>query len=321
MGDVVHNLPVVSDIRLARPDAEIDWVVEDAYADLVALHPGVRKTIRFAGRRWRTAPFAASTHAQVRAFLRILREESYDAVLDTQSLIKSALVARAARGVRFGWAASACRESAASWLYDWRVDAPRFDQVIAVERYRDLAARALGYLREGPPRYGLEPAVQRPLELPSGVRYAVLLTATARAEKLWPEDRWVTAASNLAARGCACLLAWGNAAERDRAHRIADAVNATLGASDFAGLVRVAAEPYGLVQWAGVLAGASVVIGIDTGLVFLAAAVGTPVVAIYVATSPTHVGVMTAHPHRNLGNIGTPPSAREVVDAASALMR
>ncbi|HEU4622332.1 MAG TPA: lipopolysaccharide heptosyltransferase I [Burkholderiaceae bacterium] len=321
MGDVVHNLPVVSDIRLARPDAEIDWVVEDAYADLVALHPGVRQTIRYAGRRWRRAPFASSTHAQVRAFLRALRAESYDAVLDTQSLIKSAVVTRMARGVRFGWTGPACREAAASWFYDWRVDAPRFDQVVAVERYRDLAARALGYTREGPPRYGLEPAVQRPAELPPAVPYAVLLTATARTEKLWPEAHWIAVARALSARGCACVLAWGNEVERERAQRVAAAVGDDPSSASSHAPVRVAAETYGLVQWAGILAGASVVVGVDTGLVFLAAAVGAPVVSIYVATSPAHVGVMTMHPHRNLGDAGAPPSVRDVVDAACALMR
>src|SRR5687768_11289000 len=96
LGDVVHNLPVVSDIVAAFPEARIDWVVEEGFAALPALHPAVARTIPVAVRRWRKAWWLSATHREVRAFLKALRSDRYDAVLDTQGLLKSALVARAA---------------------------------------------------------------------------------------------------------------------------------------------------------------------------------------------------------------------------------
>ena len=66
---------------------------------------------------------------------------------------------------------------------------------------------------------------------------------------------------------------------------------------------------------------AAVVVGVDTGLTFLAAAVGTPTVAIYCATSPVHVGIEVDTPHLNLGEIDAPPSAQAVIDAACGLAR
>src|SRR2546426_8190129 len=56
LGDVVHNLPVASDIRRHFPDAGIDWVVEEPYAPLVGLHSAVRRVIPVALRRWRRRP-------------------------------------------------------------------------------------------------------------------------------------------------------------------------------------------------------------------------------------------------------------------------
>ena len=56
LGDVVHNLPVASDIRRRFPDAHIDWVVEEPYTPLVRLHSAVRRVIPVALRRWRRTP-------------------------------------------------------------------------------------------------------------------------------------------------------------------------------------------------------------------------------------------------------------------------
>jgi ADP-heptose:LPS heptosyltransferase len=53
LGDVIHNLPVVSDLRLSFPEAQIDWCVEEGFADIPRLHPAVDQVIPVAIRRWR----------------------------------------------------------------------------------------------------------------------------------------------------------------------------------------------------------------------------------------------------------------------------
>jgi heptosyltransferase-1 len=142
MGDVVHNLPLVADILHAHPEAQIDWVVEEAYADLVRLHPGVRRVLPIALRRWRRQLFQPGTLREMRTFWRELRSQSYDAILDTQSLLKSALVCRAARGLRVGYVAAACKEPIAACCYQKRLPYPPVKAVHAVQRYRDLSAWA-----------------------------------------------------------------------------------------------------------------------------------------------------------------------------------
>ena len=73
MGDVIHALPVVSDLVAARPGIEIDWVVEEAFADLPRLHPAVAQIHPVAVRRWRRTPLAASVRAEVGAVADRLR--------------------------------------------------------------------------------------------------------------------------------------------------------------------------------------------------------------------------------------------------------
>ena len=102
LGDVVHNLPVASDIRAAWPDAAIEWVVEEAFAAIPRLHAAIARVLPVAVRRWRSSWARAGTRAEIRAFVRELRCSEYDAVIDTQGLLKSALIAWRARGPRDG---------------------------------------------------------------------------------------------------------------------------------------------------------------------------------------------------------------------------
>src|SRR6187549_3940798 len=97
LGDVVHTMPALQDIRLALPHARIDWVVEKAFAPLVERVDGVKRVISCELRRWRKAPLSAQTRREWRAFREELRSDAYDAVIDLQGLTKSALVARAVR--------------------------------------------------------------------------------------------------------------------------------------------------------------------------------------------------------------------------------
>ena len=117
LGDVVHNLPVASDIRAAFPESRIDWVVEEAFATVPRLHPAVERVLPVAIRRWRKSALAGATRAEVGRFLESLRGRTYDAVVDTQGLLKSALIAFAARGASHGLDWSSSREPLAPF-YD-----------------------------------------------------------------------------------------------------------------------------------------------------------------------------------------------------------
>lgn len=301
LGDVVHNLPVVTDIRARFPDACIDWAVEEAYAPLVRLHPAIRRVIPVAIRRWRSRPLGPSTWSELGALRGLFRAEGYDAIVDTQGLIKSALLARVARGRHHGFDAKSAREPLASRFYDVRHHVAR-DQH-AVQRNRALVASALGYRADGPVLWGIAPGE------PAPEAYAVLLHSTSRADKHWPEDRWVAFARDMENSGLRCVLPWGSEEERSRSARIASSLsNAQV------------PERMPLARMAALLGAATAVAGVDTGLTHLAAALGVPVAAIYCSTDPALTGVYGARRARNLGGPGFVPEVAQVSAALRELV-
>ena len=151
LGDVLHNFPVVTDICKHVPEARIDWVVEEKFSLLPALHPGINRAIPTAIRRWRKSLW--KSRGEIQALRNNLRACHYDFVLDTQGLLKSALIARCAPAVRCGFDWKSAREPLASLFYERTYFVAKNQH--AVERNRQLAGQALGYIPQGAPDYGI----------------------------------------------------------------------------------------------------------------------------------------------------------------------
>lgn len=300
LGDVVHNMPAVTDLARARPSVHIAWAVEEAYAELVNLHPAVAQALPVALRGLRTRPLSPRRWRGLAAAGGAMRRERWDYVIDTQGLIKSALVSRFARGASFGLDRASAREKAAARFYDVKVAVPR--SLHAVERNRRLVAQVFGYAVQGEADYGLAASPSPPAWAPSRP-YTVLLHAASRADKRWPEDHWIALGREAGAAGLDVVLPGGTRAEREAAARIAAALP---GAS--------AAPVMGLADAAALLAHARVVAGVDTGLTHLAAALGVPTVGIYRSTRPELTGLHAANA-ANVGGAGRTPSVEEVLTA------
>lgn len=303
MGDVIHNLPVVNDIRACYPDAMIHWVVEEGFAAIPSWHSGVARVLPIALRRWRKNPSALlQAWPQFRTQL---RETNYDLIIDTQGLLKSALVARQARGVRHGFSRRSAREPLAALFYKQRHDVARSQH--AVTRNRQLAALALDYALPATVDFGIVASPSIGFTLPEQP-YAVLLHATSNPSKQWPQAHWIALAEELACRGIRSVLPGGNAAELARSAEIARAVSAA-----------VSVPPLTLKELAWLISNAKIVIGVDTGLTHLAAALNRPVIAIFGASDPTRTGVYPAPNRVNLGAADKFPSVDEVLNHISRL--
>ena len=302
LGDVLHNLPVVSDIARHYPDALIDWLVEDSFASLPRLHPAVRNVIPVAIRRWRGKLFKAGTWREIAAFRSALSEEHYDIAIDTQGLLKSALLMRGAHGLRCGFDRRSAREPLAAVFYQRTFSVPA--QQHAVERNRQLTALALGYELDGLADYGIRPPmIARSGWLPDRP-YIVLLHATSRDDKLWDEANWIALGLYLAGKRIRSVLPWGNEAEELRSWRLADAIPDA-----------IVPPRLSLNEAACLLGSAHDVIGVDTGLNHLAAALNVPTIGIYTATDPALTGLHAGAHAVNLGNMARAPDVAEVVDA------
>jgi heptosyltransferase-1 len=276
LGDVLHTLPAVTDAAQQNPAIRFDWVVEEAFAEVPAWHASVDEVIPVAIRRWKHHPLRALRGGEPQAMLRQLRSRHYELVLDAQGLIKSALISRLAYGPRAGLDRGSAREPLAARAYDHRFAIARNQH--AVQRVRQLFAVALDYpVPDSPPDYGIRQRFFCSVRQP----YLVFLHGTTWPTKHWPVSYWVRLAAMAAAAGWQVRVPWGNAVEQQRAQQIAAA------AADIEVLPRML-----LGELAAVIATAGAVVGVDTGLVHLAAALGTPCITLYGSTDPGLIGTL-----------------------------
>jgi heptosyltransferase-1 len=303
MGDVIHALPVVSDIKRVWPDALVDWMVEAPFAGLVGRHSLVHRVVSVNLRAWRKRGLLEVV-GQWKRLRADLSQSPYDVILDLQGLIKSAVLAKAAIGSVAGPGFGYAREALAALVYTrrggWRRNAH------AVERLRQLAAVVLGYDVEGPPCFGIKTAdtyslPEKPL--------VWLLHATARQEKKWPEASWRQLAQRLSRMNYTVCLPWGSDQERKAAEHIAiDVPNAVI-------LPKM--ELHALVDK---MSAAHLVVGVDTGLTHLAAALQLPMVALFFATPQWRFAPSFNARAISLGDVGRVPCVDEVFEAAARLM-
>jgi heptosyltransferase-1 len=304
LGDVIHHMPALTEARKARPEAKFTWLVEEAFAPLVRLHPAVAEVVPVAWRRWRKSLYAPATLGEIAGSLRAIRTPRYDEIVDSQGLLRTAVIGRLAHGRRHGYDASSIREPLAAMFYDVRHSVSR--DLHAVERNRLLTGLALGFSSQGAPDFGLVRA-----RFPaSAERYAVLLHATARPEKQWPEANWIALGEALAGQGIDPVLPWGTADEQARSTRIAGALPRA----------RIP-ERAPLDAVARLIAGAQFVVGVDTGLLHLSAALGVPLVAIFAGSKPGLTGPVGSGPMAVLGAERAPPSVEAVREAVEELLR
>jgi lipopolysaccharide heptosyltransferase I len=273
LGDIIHAIPAAAAIRRALPDATIDWLVDVRHREILELVPLVNRRI------------AISTSG-VRSILEVLgelRRARYDAVLDLQGLLKSAVLARASGATRvIGFPAELLRERAARVFYTETAG----DAAPHVIEKNMSALKALGIrmpdiefpLDDRNPRIAAD--ARSRLGVRAGTPFAILNPGAAWPNKRWPPVYFAEVARALSARHqLRSLVLWGPGEERI-AHDV-------VMASDSAAAV---APPTSIADLVSLAKASSLVISGDTGPLHIAAAVGTPVVGIFGPTDPQRNG-------------------------------
>jgi heptosyltransferase-1 len=268
LGDIFHALPSVHLLRQGL-DAEVDWVTQPEYVELLQCFPDVSDIISFPRRQY---------FGKMRSFLCALRAHEYDIVVDLQGLMKSAMVAKLARA-RKVVGPSFYREGA-NLLYD-EVAGPRDKDRHAVEENLDVV-RHLG-LPQIPVRFPVR-FQNMPIDS-KGVKVA-LVPVSRGIHKNWPVRNFIDVASKLQKEAGASIYLFGS--ETDVA--VCEAIRSAL-ASDAAGspVVNLAGKT-SLVEMGRWLAGMNLVVANDSGPIHMAAALGVPVLAVFGPTDPKRTG-------------------------------
>ena len=229
-----------------------------------------------------------------------MRSEHYDIVIDTQGLLRSAWAASWPGSPVFGYSRDTVRESLATLFYNQTKRLP--ESIGTVRRYRKMAALCLGYsIDEEHPKFGLKaPNVPEGVTLPHD--YATLFVSTSQERKNWQEDCWKVLIEELKAQGLDSVLFWGNEKEKERALRIA-------GNACFVHVLPRMPIP----AVAAVVAHARIGIGVDTGLMHLAAALARPCVGIWLDTKPENISLIGEVDCATIGGKGADVTVNDVM--------
>jgi len=295
LGDVLHNLPIVWDLRKRLPEAQIDWIVEEGYVHLLEplktteTFKGIDHIIPVAFRRWRKNLFSLRTWCEFFAMRKSLQSTTYDVVLETQGLLKSALVCALAKKSDNSIVAGLGNatehsgyEPMARLFYTQSLHVPA--KCHAIDRSRWVMCSALDWplfdRRSEPPLFYPEQFIRqlpqllfeglKKTELGAPAPYVVCFHSTARGAKRWPNENWIGLGKALALQGYQVILPWGSESEMKISALIASQIPGAMVPRAFS-----IEEAYSLV------AHAELTIGVDTGLTHLAAVLGKPTVEIY----------------------------------------
>jgi lipopolysaccharide heptosyltransferase I len=280
LGDLVHTIPAVAALRKALPGARIDWVVEERYRPLVDLVDGLDRVVPLRGRTLR-----AWTDV-----LQRLRQVPYDLALDFQGLMKSAVLARASGARRVaGFSIWHLREKGARPFYS-ETDAadeitdPTEEHVIGKNLRLLRVAGVHTREVEFPIARVSSAAAEAVIRDAAGRPYALVNPGAAWPNKRWPAERFGEVAAFLReVRGLESVVLWGPD-EEDLARTVA---------SSSAGAARVA-PPTTIADALELARAATLIVSGDTGPLHLAAAVGTPAVALFGPTDPRRNGPWSA---------------------------
>jgi len=326
LGDVLHNLPLVWDLRARLPNAQIDWVVEEAYVHL--LEPllskdgfkGIDRVIPFGLRRWKKYLLEIKSWQQFFSFKKQLQEVTYDTVIETQGLLKSALVcalAKKAPNAVVAGLANATEfsgyEPIARTFYNHSVQVPLHSH--AVDRSRLVMCSAFDWTviqrTDTPQFYGstIQFGLSKPQIPELKTPYVLFFHSTARAAKRWSNDAWIALGKELANRGYQVVLPWGSPTEKAVSNELAKQIPNAL-----------VPPAFSIEDAFLVITGAALTVGVDTGLTHLAAVLGLPTVEIYCDSPLWKTEGYWAEHIRNVGDIQHPPSTEEVIKASLELL-
>ncbi|MFA6172349.1 MAG: glycosyltransferase family 9 protein [Kiritimatiellales bacterium] len=279
LGDLFHALPAVHLLKTGL-NAEIDWVVNSSYVPLVKCFTDVDRVIPFPRN---------NVHGNLKSFLADLRQDKYDLVVDMQGLLKSALIARAARShKRIG--PSFHREFA--YLFYDHVAAERnkerhaVDENLDVLRFLELPTEPVQFPVAFPPPEFV--GQTSPLKI-------LLSPCSRHAAKNWPVERFAAVGKVLHEKTGAMLYISGVPEDADTCKKLMELLPP--------GSAHNLCGKTSLVELGGVLQAMALVITVDSGPMHMAAATGTPTLAIFGPTDPLRVGPFGPQ-HRVLRNTG-----------------
>lgn len=300
IGDIFHTFTLLPDLKKIFPDSQIDWLVDDGFKGIVELSPLIDKVIPIPLRKWKKSK--STWLFNVIKFKKTLPNVKYDYIIDTQGLIKSAILTKFLfNGLIYGLDRKSARESLASLFYDFTYTVDQNN--IAVPRMRGLIAKIFNLnhdLRNFEFKYNSE---ECEINFVNG--YVFYLHGTSKENKKWSLQNWIELSNWLISNtNKQIVLTYSNQNEYEFAIRLVNEVN-----SERIKLV----DKLSFAKLADLIAKSDLIIGVDTGFTHFANLSSRPTIAIYQASNPNYVGMLESDIAKNLGGKGIQVDVDEVI--------
>ncbi len=308
LGDIIHCLPVINDIKYFVPESSIDWLVEESFADIPRLHPNINSIITISLRSWKKNLRKKITWVGLYNSIKAIRQNHYDIVIDFQGLLKSAFFTLFTHGDIHGFHKNSIREGVASYFYKHTHTVSK--HIHAVVRNRELASKCFEYdLLDQPASFGLE--IHNIKNFNLSERYVVLIHGSSKKTKQWPIDYWQKIIQFFNTLGLRVLLPWGSLEEYEAAKILRKTSTNSL-----------VLPKMNISDLANIISGAKCVIGVDSGLTHLANAICIPTIGLYMNSNPYLNGVYPnlKVPSVNIGELGIVPSVESIISQIETII-
>ncbi|MFN8770376.1 MAG: lipopolysaccharide heptosyltransferase I [Neisseriaceae bacterium] len=302
IGDIIHTFPMVYDIKNNIKDVCIDWVVDESFKDLLKYNKNVNNVITVPFRKWKKNKIKLIYN--FRNWYKQLENKEYDFIIDSQGLIKSAILTRYFNGNVYGYDCSSAREKLASFLYKNKIKISK--NVLATTKNRLLCQKIFNYnINLQHIDFGIEEYFKEENIKIVDYEYVIFFHAASKDEKKYPIENWINVANHILQNSkLKIILPYGNKKEKQESFEIKNKINSDR--------VIVPEKIYSFSEIYFLIYGASFIIGVDTGLIHLSNALNKKTIALYTNTDSKKTGIIETDISKNLGGIQLIPDYKEI---------
>ena len=277
-GDIIHTFSALSEAKKALENLEITWVVDETFAQVPLWHEAVTKIIPCAHRRWRKNIIKAIASGEIIKFVKTLRQQRYDVIIDAQSSIKTGIIGFLARGSLYGYDRDSVREKGTQWFYKHTFSVSKKTHVM--DRTRQLFAQSLGYVCEKtlPDAGLLTPPSTLPCDIPENS--VVFIPFTTWQTKHWPMSYWQQLIEMVTSSGTKVIIYFAGEHEKTKAMALKQNNPGVVILPDLS-----------LDQRIPLFKAVRAFVGVDTGPTHLGAALNVPGVVLFGPTDPDYLGL------------------------------
>ncbi len=307
LGDIIHNYPMLYDIKSKIKDSQVDWLVDANFADLIKLNNLVDGIIPIPLRIWKKNKLKFFYYFFKWYKYIKNKDRKYDYIIDSHGMLKSSILNIFFKGPKFGYDMKSIKEKISILFYNnrYRVD----KNYLATTKNRILAQKIFNYdvdLKKVD--FGIKNENFPKLYLTNQIKYIIFFSATSKDSKKYPISNWLKLAQYLIDKhNIKIVIPFGNKKELKEAQEISNNIYPKNN-------IMIPDKILTYFELHCLISNAEFVFGVDTGLVHLANALNKKLIAIFTDTNPNLTGIFESNIAKNIGNIGVIPSVEQIIN-------